>query len=223
MSRIVFNIETVADPELPVEMLPALPTLEEMSAPSNYKDQEKIDAYKANALRLAFIAREEEIARFGLHALTSKIICLSYIVDDNTEGIVTVSGDDEKLIVETFNNLFPLVQRLIGYNSKSFDLHHLAVATIRHGFTPHISYADRMRRYGTDLHIDLYEVLSNFGNEKRGKLSDWCIRLGITPPFGKGSMVAEWYQKGDWDSIKHHCSDNVRCTYELLQKVGDLI
>jgi predicted PolB exonuclease-like 3'-5' exonuclease len=221
MSRIVFNIETIADPELPIQMLPEIPAVEQIAPHKGIKDPEKQKEFIAGKLRELMSEREQDIAGFGLHALTSKIICLSYKTDDRE--IVTVCGDDEALIVNSFNDISTGAYQLVGYNSKNFDLHHLAIATVRHSIVPHISYANRMRRYATDLHIDLYEVLSNFGNEKRGKLSDWCIRLGIEPPFGVGSMVTEWHQKSDWESIKHHCSDNVRCTYELLQKVGDLI
>jgi len=218
---IFFNIETIADPQLPEQMLPEIPTIEQIAPHNGIKDPEKQKEFIAGKLRELIAEREQDIARFGLHPLTSKIICLSYKID-NTE-IHTVYGDDEKLIVETFNGLQPPITTLVGYNSKSFDVPHLMVAAIRNNITPNISYVTRIRKYTTDLHVDLYEILSSFGNDKRGKLSDWCIRLGITPPFGVGSMIAEWYQKGDWESIAHHCSDNVRCTYELYQKVGGLI
>lgn len=206
MSQIVFNIETIADPDLQSELVPS---------PDDFTDFVKPETRKQKA--------EESATRLGIHALTSKIIALAYKVDDS--DIQIIAGDDECMIARVFNTIMAddIPPMVVSYNGKNFDMHHLAVAIIRNGLEPEFNFPFYTRKYNTNPHIDLYEIMSNFGNDKRGKLSDWCIRFGITPPFGKGSLVTEWYQKGDWESIKHHCSDNVRCTYELLQKVGDLI
>jgi Predicted 3'-5' exonuclease related to the exonuclease domain of PolB len=223
MSKIVFNIETIADPELPAELLPDMPTRESIKPHGGIKDPVKQAEFIEKGFQSALAERVDEIAKFGLHPLTSKIICIGYKQDN--EDIQCFAGDDEAQLMNVFQTMMaqPTMPILVGFNSKLFDIRHIAIATTRHDISVSFVFPTYMRKYDTDWHIDLYHILSNFGEDRRGKLSDWCYRFGITPPFGKGDMVAEWHQKSDWDSIKHHCSDNVRCTYELLQKVSDII
>ena len=223
MNKIVFNIETIADPDLPVSLLPDMPTHGSIKPHGGIKDPVKQAEFIEKGFQSAMAERVEEIAQFALHPLTSKIICIGYKIDD--EGIMCFTGDDEAQLMDIFHTVMaqPTMPILVGFKSKSFDIRHIAVASARHDINTSFNIPTYMRKYDTDWHIDLYQILSNFGEDKRGKLSDWCFRFDITPPFGKGDMVAEWHQKSDWESIKHHCTDNVRCTYELFQKVRSMV
>ncbi len=227
MNILTFNIETVADPALPSTMMPPIPTLDDIKPHAGIKDPAKQEEFKKKALAAAMETAEAEIAEFGIFPLTGKTICLAYQDLSTNEPVQCFSGDDERKIMEVFQALlsqknYPV---LLGYNSKNFDLPHIAISCIRNSVkvSGHFDYLRRLRKYQTDTHIDLYEILTNFYNNRKGKLSDWCTRFGITPPFGVGSMVSEWHQKGDWESIEHHCSDNVRCTTELFLKIKGVI
>jgi len=217
MSRLTLNIETIGDPTLPPELLP---NLDEYDAPANYKDVQKIMEYRLNAMR-------GDMGKFSLSPLTGKIICASYQFTDTdgaTDGMQTISGENEKEILEWVSNAifirqheFPIV---VTYNGIAFDIPFIITGLARYGIPnpPHFTARDLLNKYGTD-HIDVYAYLSSFGVNKRGTLTDWSARFGIELPYGKGSMIADWYRLGEWESIKKHCESNVRCTDELYVRL----
>jgi len=216
---IVFNIETIADEEAPQSLLPDEPIFEQMRAPISYKDPQKIGEYMQKAFDKAKTDRDEEISKFSLQPLTSKIVALSY--KDHPDGeVVDLFGPDEKLILTQFAKVFNSPQRICTYNGKSFDIPHLAIAYMRSGISIPFALGRYLRRYDTDSHIDIYELLSFFGEHKKGTLGDWSERLGMSRPFGKGTMVKEWYEQNNFENIRHHCHDNVVCTDYLLGKLA---
>ena len=218
---VVVNIETIKDPDLPQALLPEPITRESIKPDGRLKDSAKIAEDIERKFLAAQVSQEEEIQKMSLHPLSSKVICISTKRGDG--DIFTDSGDDESKLAEHFNRIFADPATLVTFNGKSFDVPHITIACERNNIPIHLSYRTLIKKYDIDRHIDLYEILSGFGNERKGKLSDWCIRFGIEPPFGDGSLVAEWYQKEQWDNIAHHCSDNVDRTAKLLERIGDMI
>lgn len=217
MSRLTLNIETIGDPTLPPELLP---NIDEYEAPSNYKDQQKIAEYKLNAMR-------GDVGKFSLSPLTGKIICASWQYTDTngaSEVIQTIIDENESEILKgiasaiiSHQHEFPVI---VTYNGISFDIPFIVTGFARHNVPvpPHFTARDLLNKYGTD-HIDVYAYLSSFGVNKRGTLTDWSARFGIELPYGKGSMIADWYRLGEWDSIRKHCESNVRCTDALYVRL----
>ena len=221
---IVINIETIGDPEIPKGLLPVIPDKSTMKADGRLKDPQKIEESLNKVYAEAVHEAAEEIRRFSIYPLTSKIIAFAVAkqVDAQLPSLQVVSGSEDEilsLITETFKEAYTI----FTYNGKAFDIPHISTAYLRHSGSIPYPHSRMIQRYNNVHHIDLYEVLSVNGVYKKGTLGDWCERFGIARPFGKGSQVSEWYEKGDIDSIKHHCSDNVNCTYLLADRIVEML
>lgn len=216
MSHLTFNIETIGDPNLPAELMPKT---DDFDAPGNYKDPQKIIEYKQ-------VQVSSELGRFSLSPLTGKIICLSYKYtrDGESTGVITFHGEDETAILKEFAKEVEAIKAdfpiLVTYNGVAFDVPFLYIGCIRTGVKYPFDFRESTSKYGTD-HVDVYQYLSSFGINKRGTLADWSLRLGVAAPFGKGSLVANWYRLGEWDSIMKHCSTNVASTDAIFVKMAN--
>lgn len=214
---LVLNIETIGDPDLPSDLLPEVPDISTIRAPINYKDPEKIKEYIAKAYSSELQKAEDAKSEFSLSPLTGKIICMSFKCGDG--NVISWHGDCEEALLTQINNLFDKVawDLLVTYNGKSFDIPFIYKGLLRYRMTPGFSYYTYTKRYDTLRHLDVYEVLSDFGQNKKGKLHQWATRLDVYPVYGRGTMVNEWWQKGQWDDIKKHCESNVAATYGLAR------
>jgi predicted PolB exonuclease-like 3'-5' exonuclease len=212
--KLVFNIETVADPELPVELVPSEIDRSTIAPHKGLKDPLKQAAFIEGKYQESLAKREEEIAGFSLRPLTSKIVAISYKQDDK-EIVDLIGNVDELSILIEFKKAFDGTQRLVSFNGKEFDIIHLTIAYLRNRLSLPFSYRESISKYDDIYHVDIYGVLSQFGIHRKGRLRDWCIRFGIEPPFGAGELVKGWYEQNDFESIRHHCHDNVEKTSEL--------
>lgn len=217
---LTFNIETIPDPDMPEEVLPQGPTtadLDNLSAPSNYKDEVKIAEYLKNARAKAIVEGEkkalEDLKEMAILPVASKIICLSTKWEDSPTQ--TIFGDDEESILEflTAQILEHKPRKFISFNGKSFDVPHLMIKAVQHEI--YIPFGAMLKRFSTNPHLDVYEILSFYGAHRKGNLTAWAQRMGVVQPVGKGFMVHEWWQKGEWENIKAHCASNVESTYAL--------
>ncbi len=91
------------------------PSLDEIDAPSNYKDEAKILAYKEENL-------DKVYRKQALDSMKGQIICVSFAVND--DPVQTIMETDEKELMGHFNNViseYPWAI-LIGHNILRFDL-----------------------------------------------------------------------------------------------------
>lgn len=219
--HIIINLETIAHPSLPTGLLPSL---DDFDAPANYKDHDKIIAYKHGKL-------DEAKEKLSLSPLTNMVVCVSALqVDQESEKSFIQTGlgktpDEEKALLEVLATIIANnpASVIISYNGKAFDIPMLYFGLARHNL--HIldlpSYRAMISKYSTlSRHVDVYETLSSNGNFKKGSLADWCIRMGIDPPVHDGKDIANFFKLGDMDSIKAHCESNVVATWKLYQRLA---
>lgn len=117
--------------------------------------------------------------------------------------------------------------QIITYNGKSFDIPYLIrrsmilnipIAHRRGGGNIFYPY-DLIKKYSSEAHLDLWEKLNpNYGDFV--SLNKWAYVMGITTDMGsKGSDVGEWFEKGEFDKIKEHCSEDLWKTFYVYERM----
>jgi len=128
---------------------------------------------------------------------------------------------DEKRLLQGFFAYFERLRpRLVSFNGRGFDLPVLKYRAMVHGVAaPYLHNAgDKWNsytsRYSADWHCDLMEVLSDYGASARVKLNEVCSVLGYPGKFGvDGSQVADMFDAGRLEEIRHYCETDVLNTY----------
>ena len=218
---ITFNIETIARVDLPEGLKISRETIHipQTSGGVKLDTEEKRNRYVEDKIR-------ESSSDFALKPLRNQVCAISLKVDN--DDVATMTGNNEVLLLNFFSDFIKSQKghstRLVGFNSKSFDLHVLAVAFAKNGLEfPIVDYNAHMSKYYENYHCDVRNVLTNYNSMEKGTLGDWCEAFGIPRPYGRGHMVENWFIGGEWDEIARHCSDNVNCTYELFKRLRTLV
>ncbi len=206
-STLIFDIETEASPE-------ALALVPEPKAPKNYKDPDKIAQYVAEKkLELTSNAALDpdlgHIAAIGIRQGlygTSKALLLG------DAGI-----PNERVLIGTFWEFFYASAGMCaGYNILEFDLPFLLRRSFDLGLKP--SRQPDMRKWGSSLSLDLYQVLYH---GKPGHGLKWvCKRYGIPNSLDEldGSQFAEM----DPATRREYVRNDVELTAQLLERMNGI-
>ena len=193
----------------------AVSYLEPVSAPANYKDQAKIDAYVAEktAERMAMLAVDIDLAQVTGVAL--------WPVRDI--GPITEVARPEYHMTET--DLLGLVSTyitkstaVITYGGHNFDLPLLMRRARYLGMDFPALNLDRYR----SPHIDLCELLSDREWKRRRPLSFYVKRLGWTDlrkPLS-GEEEARVLETGRWAELEASLHHDVTAIHRLSQWMG---
>lgn len=103
------------------------------------------------------------------------------------------------------SSLWPILEkadRLIGYNSESFDL-----PILQRFYTGDLS---RIR------HLDILKVIRE-STGKRFKLDDIAAATLQTKKSADGMQAMRWYEQGEIEKIKKYCEQDVKITKELYE------
>lgn len=199
-----------------------------ISAPSNYKDPAKIEAY----------IQEEKIKQmkqFALNPLTGKIILIG-LLSDNADviektpfGWQDVEGQNEKIlqlegnekdILDKFWKVLTVHsmndgEHIVSYNGKQFDLPFIIHrSTILNISTPRIIVSKLLNRYNHDPHLDLFNW---FGS---GSLVEWSYRLGLSDSLVRdGDKIGGWYESGQMQMIKIKNTIDLFQTFAIYKRV----
>lgn len=210
MQTVALNIETVKDPDSPVDLSRTI------TVPSNYKNEEKILAYIQE--------RKKELDEAaGLHPLTGKIICLCAIDVNTYEEHIIFDESERDLLRRAREELFnDYDTTIIGFNSISFDIPYLFISAMRHGIDLRINYSSYLKPFVTSRHIDIFRLLS-VGEKRLGKLREWADRFGVTPPYRDGAEIQTLYDSKQYDEIVKHCLSNVHTTAQIYKRMAPVI
>lgn len=187
--------------------------LEPVSAPSNWKDEEKIAAYIEEK-------RAELIARAALDCDLNRIVAIGFM---RANGLVEVfvSEDEtaEKQALAAFWNAWTNVDGpKVNFNALLFDLPVLIrrsqLLGVKH---PNVS----LDRYRTPV-VDLMQYLTWRGAVKAKSLSFYCKRFGIQAPADEfsGKDIPLLVEAGDYESVAAHCRADVIKTAALAVRLG---
>jgi 3'-5' exonuclease len=209
---LVFDVESVADGALVSRLRYPGQSLDPVEAVRRYRD-ELMEKYESDFIPYTFqvpisVAIAKVGADFGL---------IDLVVLDEPEFRPHV-------ITEHFWRGWEKYRRptLVSFNGRSFDVPLLELAAFRYGlnlsgwFSLSAKGYDQPRsRYNTQSHIDLCEMLTNFGSTRfTGGLNLAANLLGKPGKMDvQGDMVQDMYDAGRLAEINGYCRCDVLDTY----------
>ena len=199
---IFLDIETIPSPEKP--------SLDDIEAPANYKDLDKIQKYKEDS-------QMREWAKQALHPLKGRIFCIGYAVDDEPPDVIY--STDEKEMIEQVTSLLMGHShfRLIGHNIIDFDAQFLFCRAVKYG-----SALRELIMYSKGDVKDTIKMFAGISYDKtnRYSLKDIASFLGIPCKSEMdGSMVFDYYRNGRFDEIKEYCKEDINVVREVYYKL----
>jgi len=142
--KLILDIETKPDKELTDIFANGI------TVPKNYKDPKKINNYLK-------WKRSEAESKMSTDTDFAKIFCIG----------VKELGEEPKIVTLTqLGELIDKCSQLITYNGKKFDLPLILKSGIKQNTPlPYTKIVEMKKRY-TDLHIDLMELINEYGSWK---------------------------------------------------------
>lgn len=187
--------------------------LDDISAPDNYKDPEKIANYIAEK-------RADRIERAGLDIDLARLTSIGFkLWTDPIVVAILRTEDEERRQIKGLADLLHLWNpRFVTFGGHAFDLLLIQRRAAYLGVEfPYIN-TDRFK----SNHVDLSDVLSHRGVTARKSLLWYVKRLGWTDlvkPLS-GAEEAQVPQTGRWDDLRLSVRHDVEATYRLSKWLG---
>lgn len=215
VSYLVFDIESVADGAL----------ISKIRYPSeNYSPQEAIETYCGERLEQF----GSEFIPYTFHIPISVAI-IKVAVDFRIIDIVTLDTPEYRphIITKHFWDGWKAYKMptLVSFNGRTFDIPLMELSAFRFGisipnwFNLHErTYDQKRNRYNQSSHLDLQEVITNYGATRlNGGLNLVANLLGRPGKMGiAGHMVQDLFNKGELGRINDYCRCDVLDTYFVL-------
>lgn len=253
MSYLLFDCETAPDvgvegfmPEALLEPIPSeeemlAQELEDVTAPTHYKDPVKIADYIARKQRelretvaerrrelvaKAEVKRQAWIDGCSLEPDLARLICLAFIgppYRPDTSIVIPIrTEDDERVALREFWASFIEAQRrnlpIVGFNVLAFDLPLLLRRSQLLGVTHPLVSVDRYRSPVIDLLLKL-----TFNGVLKMRGLDWyCRRFGIAQELEDhpGKDMPQLAAQGQWWLIEQHARCDLARTQALAARLG---
>lgn len=201
----ILDIETIALDE-------AANFIEEPTAPANYKDPAKIEAYVADA-------KAKAINRCALDPDLCRVVAIGWQAHDCSDVWIAPSAQHERDVIRDFWRL--AAPFYIGFNLLSFDLPVLIRRSQYLGVdVPPIAL--NLDKYRTP-HIDLMLRLSFNKTIDAHSLDFYCRRFGVPiTDTTSGADVDAMVRAENWGGIAIHCRADVLKTAALAERLGYL-
>lgn len=194
----VFDIETIPDLAAMRRVLGDL-AAEDEAVLAAYDDKVKPALQQVVAIAGAWISPVGELVRL--------------------RALGTPTASERELVEEFFTVVTRHQPRLAGWNTRGFDLPVLIYrAMVHHIATPRFyavgePWRGYRYRYDEEGHIDLMDLLANYGASTWLRLHEMAAVLGIPGKSGvDGSQVWDLYRAGRLDVIRSYCEADVLTT-----------
>ena len=162
----------------------------------------------------------------GIITTYGKIVCISfgYIDNDGKSHISSFYGDDEKEIVEKFNELLKKIElkkfNLCGYRINYFDIPWVLHKLHKYNIIPaNIIYLYDKKPW--DMRI--VDMSDDWKSKFAWAFSfdEMCYELGVKSPKDdiNGSDVHKYYWDGKIEDIKKYCEKDVEACIETSKKL----
>lgn len=168
---------------------------------------------------------EAYIENAGIISTYGRIVCISFGYESNGEKhIRSFYGDDEKDIVESFNNLLKKIETK-GFNLCGFRINHFDIPWVLH----------KLHKYGIEPAgmIYLYDKkpwdvrVTDMSDDWKQKFAwafsfdEMCYELGVKSPKESmnGSMVHKYYYQDKIEMIKEYCEKDVSSSIDSSKKL----
>jgi predicted PolB exonuclease-like 3'-5' exonuclease len=209
---LVFDTESVADGQLVSRLRYAGQGLSPVEAVARYRG-ELIEKYESDFIPYTF-------------QIPVSVAIAKVAVDFRLQDLVVLDEPHFRphVITEHFWRGWEAYRRpaLVSFNGRSFDIPLLELAAFRYGLNisgwfnlAGKSFEQPRHRYNLDAHIDLHEVLTNFGCTRFvGGLNLAANLLGKPGKMDvQGFMVQDLYNEGRLQEINDYCRCDVLDTY----------
>jgi predicted PolB exonuclease-like 3'-5' exonuclease len=209
-STIVFDLETIADPEAAAMLPPVEPD-------SRLKDPAKI---------VTNIQEKEEKRKteLGLNPATGRICCFGFwydgkadyhLLDDNWS-----SGEQD--LLKQIWELLNYFDHFVTFNGQSFDIPFLLFRSLKNRVRPAVKID--LARYRITNHTDVWAVLTNWNTYQSGSNLDLYSRILLgksSKDEMTGADVQDYWDDGRKQEIANYCMGDCQATaeiYRLIQK-----
>ena len=219
---LVFDTESVADAALVAKLRYAGEGLSPGEAVRRYRD-ELLAKYESDFVPYSF--------QVPISVAVGKVTA-----DFHLEDVVVLDEPQFRphVITENFWRGWEKYRRptLVSFNGRGFDLPLLELAAFRYGVSVPGWFQDTGKsfeqprgRYNVVAHIDLYEMLTNFGSTRfTGGLNLAANLLGKPGKMAvQGDMVQDMYDAGRLAEINDYCRCDVLDTYFVFLRTRVLI
>jgi 3'-5' exonuclease len=209
---LVFDIESVADGELVSKIRYPGQGLSAADAVRRYRD-ELIAKYETDFIPYTF-------------QVPASVVVAKVAEDFSLIDIVALDEPQYRphIITENFWRGWDAYRRptLVSFNGRTFDLPLLELAAFRYGLSAPAwfncsgkTYDQPRNRYNTECHLDLHDVLTNFGASRfNGGLNLVANLLGKPGKMDvQGHMVQDLWNEGQLAEINDYCRCDVLDTY----------
>ena len=219
---LVFDVESVADPELVAKLRYPDEAVEPAQAVRRYRD-ELMEKYESDFIPYTFQVPVSVAAA----KLASDYRLLDLVVLDEPQFRPHV-------ITDYFWRGWEKYRRptLVSFNGRSFDIPLLELAAFRCGLSAPgwfqlggKSFEQPRNRFNQRSHIDLCELLTNFGSTRfTGGLNLAANLLGKPGKMGtQGNMVQDMFDAGKLAEINDYCRCDVLDTYFVFLRTRVLV
>lgn len=216
---IVFDIETVVDADAARRIL---------------RDDTLDDMQSRDALSQYFLDKtggKNDFPRQPFH----QVVAISYAHlirepgEDGSEIVIrqlATGGTPKSSEPELLEGFFQIIEKrapqLVSFNGRGFDAPVLKYRAMAHGiscprwFTQGDKWNNYDTRFSQEYHMDLLEVLSDFGASARCSMDEVASVFGVPGKLEtSGDNVREMFENGEIEAIRNYCETDV-CTTALL-------
>ena len=172
------------------------------------------------------VETEEERLRvldcLGLDPCTGRIICIGVYWIELDKSRAYCHEDERELLANFWNDLGQIrPQKYVTFNGKSFDFPYINIRSAINGVPIPRDIVLDTRRFSTDRHFDVREVMTNYERYKKGTLEFFCEIFGVPSPKNgiTGKNVGEYFKAGKLDEIAKYCLGDCKATGQLYLKL----
>jgi DNA polymerase elongation subunit (family B) len=158
----------------------------------------------------------------GLDPCTGRIICIGVYWLELERSRAYCQPDERELLANFWSDIGQIrPQRFVTFNGKSFDFPYINIRSAIMGVPIPRDILLDTRRFSTERHFDVREVLTNFERYRKGTLEFFCEIFGVNSPKNgiNGSKVGDYFKQGRLDEIAHYCLADCKATGELFQRL----
>jgi len=166
--------------------------------------------------------RQKVLDCLGLDPCTGRIICIGVHWIELDRSRAYCQPDERELLANFWNDIGQIrPQRYVTFNGKSFDFPYINIRSAIHGVPIPRDIVLDTRRFSTDRHFDVREVVTNYERYRKGTLEFFCEIFGVPSPKNgiNGKNVGEYFKAGKLDEIARYCIGDCKATGELYMKL----